>query len=196
VRRASAADIPALTEMLARAFEDDPVSEWASPPPGPRMRMLERFHGARLRHFLPHGEVWMTLGGEAAALWAPPGEWHSSPRENLELTRGMLTPSLLTRAPRVARGLLGVEKAHPAEPPHWYLSTLGTNPAAQGRGFGTAVLMPVLEQCDRDGVAAYLESSKRANVDYYARFGFRVTETLRLPSGPEVWLMWREPRDA
>ena len=106
----------------------------------------------------------------------------------------MLHPRLLRRAPLVGYGLLGVEKAHPPAPPHWYLATLGTEPAAQGRGLGTAVLTPVLEQCDRDGVAAYLECSKERNVDYYARFGFRATGELRLPRGPRVWPMWRDPR--
>jgi hypothetical protein len=52
----------------------------------------------------------------------------------------------------------------------------------------------VLEECDRDGIGAYLESSKESNIDYYARFGFRVTGTIRLPRGPLFWPMWRDPR--
>ena len=71
---------------------------------------------------------------------------------------------------------------------------LGTDPAAQGRGLGSAVLRPVLEQCDRDGVGAFLESSKERNIDFYARHGFRVTSEIRLPRGPLMWQMWRDPR--
>jgi hypothetical protein len=56
------------------------------------------------------------------------------------------------------------------------------------------VLQPVLEQCDADGIAAYLESSKERNIDFYARHGFRVTGELHLPRGPTMWLMWRDPR--
>jgi GNAT superfamily N-acetyltransferase len=194
VRRATEADLPVLGRMLARAFADDPVSVWSSPRERPRARMLERFHSARLRQLLPHGEVWMTAGGESGAIWAPPEGWKTTLREDLELTACMLSPRLLIRAPLVARGLLGVEREHPEQPPHWYLAVLGTDPAAQGRGLGTAVLEPVLNQCDRDGIAAYLESSKQRNVDYYARFGFRTTKTLRLPRGPQMWPMWRQPR--
>jgi ribosomal protein S18 acetylase RimI-like enzyme len=106
----------------------------------------------------------------------------------------MLHPRLWRRAPLVGYGLLGIERHHPPAPPHWYLATLGTEPAAQGRGLGSTVLAPVLEECDRDGVGAYLESSKERNLDYYARFGFRVTRELRLPRGPRVWLMWRDAR--
>ena len=87
-----------------------------------------------------------------------------------------------------------IEKHHPRNP-HYYLAVLGTEPAHQGKGIGSALMQPVLELCDREGVPAYLESSKERNVPYYRRHGFEVTEELHLPGrGPPVWLMWREPR--
>jgi len=55
------------------------------------------------------------------------------------------------------------------------------------------VLQPVLERCDSDGVWAFLESSKERNIDFYARHGFRVLGELRLPRGPIMWPMWRDP---
>lgn len=180
--------------MLTRAFADDPVARWSCPREELRPWMLERFHAARNRQMLRAGEIWMTAGGESAAVWAAPDRWRSSPADDLRFSRAMLRPALLRRAPLVAYGLLGLERRHPPRPPHWYLATLGTDPAAQGRGLGTAVLDPVLAECDRDGVGAYLESSKERNLDYYARFGFRVTEEVRLPRGPRTWLMWRDAR--
>jgi GNAT superfamily N-acetyltransferase len=179
--------------MLARAFEDDPVAEWVSPHRPTRLRMLERFQAARLRHMLPHGEVWMTEDGSAAAVWAPPEKGQMTPRHELETFAAVLKPRLLHRLPRVQRGMARLEKTHPHEP-HYYLAILGTEPAMQGQGLGTATLEPVLAQCDQDGIGAYLESSKERNVDYYARFGFRTTKVLHLPKGPNMWLMWREPR--
>jgi ribosomal protein S18 acetylase RimI-like enzyme len=71
---------------------------------------------------------------------------------------------------------------------------LGVEPECQGQGLGSAVLRPVLEQCDADGIGAYVESSKERNIDFYARQGFRVTAEPRLLRGPTVWTMWREPR--
>jgi len=156
--------------------------------------MLERFHGARLRHLLGDDEVWTDPTCSAAALWAPPERWRTTLRQDLELARGLVTPRLLRRLPLVSRGLLGLERRHPATPPHWYLATLGTAPEAQGRGLGSSVLAPVLARCDEDGVGAYLESSKEENLSFYARHGFRVTHEQRLPRGPRVWPMWREPR--
>ena len=173
---------------------DDPVAGWSCPPERLRSSVLERFQGARLRQLVQHEEIWTTADRCSAALWAPPERWKTTPRQDLELARGMLHPRLLPRAPRTIAGLLGMERQHPKQPPHWYLAVLGTDPSAQGRGLGSAVLQPVLERCDTDGVGAYLESSKESNIAFYARHGFRVTGEIRLPKGPSMWPMWRDPR--
>jgi ribosomal protein S18 acetylase RimI-like enzyme len=213
LRRATAADVPALARMLARAFMDDPVAQWSCAPQELREKVLERFHGARMRHLLGHDEIWITEELDSAAVWAPPRHWKTTVREDLALAGCLLYPRLLPRLPLVVSGFLGVERRHPRDrPPHWYLAVLGTEPSAQGQGLGSAVLGPVLEQCDGDGLGAYLESSqeevrkvpggpfgaylessKEANVSFYERFGFKVIEELRMPRGPKMWAMWRDP---
>lgn len=194
VRRATADDVPELARTLARAFHDDPIACWSCKPDRLRLRMLERFYAIRLRQVLRHDEVWVEEGLAGGALWLPPDRWRTTPREDAELARCQLHPRMLPRLPMVAWGFTGIERRHPPSPSHWYLAILGTDPAAQGRGIGSALLRAVLDRCDEDGVAAYLESSKEANIAFYARHGFRVTEEVRLPRGPQAWLMWREPR--
>ena len=193
IRRVTAADIPALGAMLMRAFLDDPVARWAWPPDALRPAALERFQATRIRQLLAHEEVWTTADLGSAALWAPPGHWHSSLRETFELVPCFLRPRLLLRLPRAAIGWELLERGHPKLPPHFYLAVLGTDPAAQGRGLGSKVLRGVLDQCDADGVGAFLESSKESNIAFYARHGFRVTEEVRLLGGPPMWRMWRDP---
>lgn len=192
VRRASAADVPALIEMLVRAFMDDPVAVWACRWEELRPQMLEGMYRARLRQMLAHDEVWTHPGLTSAALWVPPGRWKTTIRQDAALVRSFLNPRLLVRLPFLAVGLSGVQREHPRTPPHWYLSLLGTDPDAQGRGFGSAVLRPALERCDSEGVGAYLESSKPRNLDFYERQGFRITGELQLPRGPKMWPMWRD----
>jgi ribosomal protein S18 acetylase RimI-like enzyme len=194
LRHAGEDDVPALAQVLARAFMDDPVAMWSCRPDSLRAAVLDRFQATRLRQLLPYEQVWTTAERTCAALWAPPGHALTTPRDDLELARCMLHPRLVWRMPLVARGLLEIQRQHPADPPHWYLAVLGTDPSAQGQGLGSAILRPVLERCDADGVAAYLESSKERNIDFYARHGFRVTAELRLPRGPSVWPMWRDPQ--
>ncbi len=192
-RRATQEDVPALAAMLTRAFMDDPVAIWSCPPESLRPRVLERFQTARLRHLLLDEEVWTTPALNSAALWAPPQRWRTTLRQDAEIARSSLHPRLLARLPLVGFGLVGLERSHPQRPPHWYLAVLGTDPAAQGQGHGSAVLGGVLAQCDADGIGAYLESSKERNIDFYARHGFRVTREHRLPRGPKMWAMWRDP---
>jgi ribosomal protein S18 acetylase RimI-like enzyme len=196
IRRATKSDVPSLTRMLGRAFFDDPLAEWVCRSAALRPRVLASSHGVRLRQLLAHGEVWTTSDASSAALWAPPGRLQTTFVQNAALVRGFLHPRLLLRLPVLALGLTRIQRRHPHRPHHWYLSLLGTDPDAQGRGHGSAVLRPVLEICDGDGVGAYLESSQEHNLDFYARHGFRVTGELRLPRGPRVWTMWREPRVA
>lgn len=194
VRRAQAADLPALAGMLARAFHDDPVSEWSCPPARLRAKTLRRFFRARLIQLETLGEVWMAGELAAAALWAAPGRWRTTPAEDLQLAITQLHPLVVWRLPLVTYGLLGIERAHPRRPPHWYLAVLGTEPERQGHGLGSAALQPILERCDQDGIGAYLECSKERNIAFYGRHGFQVTGELRLPRGPLIYAMWREPR--
>lgn len=194
LRRATRADVPQLAAMLARAFQDDPVASWAYRPQQLRPRALERFQAARLRQLLAGEEVWTDSELSCAALWAQPKHWRMSFGEVAQLVPSFLHPRLIGRMPLVAVAWENLERLHPKDPAHWYLAVLGTDPPAQGRGLGSAVLGPVLERCDADGVAAYLESSKERNIDFYVRHGFRVLEELRLLRGPPMWKMWRDPR--
>jgi GNAT superfamily N-acetyltransferase len=194
VRPAEPDDVPALTRMLVRAYMDDPVAVWICRSSPLRARLLESLYSARVRAMLMDGGVWTNRERSSAAAWTPPGCERVGMRPDAALIGCLLNPRLAGRAPLLAAGLNRMRRRHPHTPPHWYLSLLGTDPNAQGHGFGSAVLQPALERCDADGVGAYLESSKPRNLDFYARHGFSVLGELRLPRGPTMWPMWREPR--
>lgn len=194
VRKATYADVDVVSRSLARAFEDDPVMEWLFPlSVRNRLDRLRRFFTLDMAKWnLRHDETWTTPELTGGALWAPPGKWKLS---TADVMRSMPTMARLLgpRLPVALQGLNQVERNHPHEP-HYYLAILGTDPAHQGKGVGGALLAPVLDRCDAEGLGAYLESSKERNVPYYRRFGFEVTKELPLPKGPPVWLMWRDPQ--
>lgn len=185
-------DIKPMAAALARAFDDDPVMAWAFGRGPRRLRRLRRFFTHEARRHRLHGEVLTTDGQEGAAYWDPPERWRVTWGQFLKQVPA-LAPMLGPRLPRVLRGLQVIEDAHPRQP-HWYLAVLGTDPPLQGKGVGARLLQPVLDRCDAQGLGAYLESSKEANLAYYARFGFTVTGEITLPHGPPLWPMWREPR--
>ena len=192
VRRAGKRDLRSVAAVLSRAFHDDPVMEWFFPDERRRAAYVERLFRVRVGALLKQDEVYTTDDHAAAAVWAQPGRWEMAPLEGLGFV-ARFAPMVRTRLPLLARGWMGVDRVHPKEP-HWYLAILGTEPSFQGRGVGSAVLQPVLDDCDRNEVPAYLESSKESNIAFYARHGFRVTDELTLPEGPKVWPMWRDPR--
>jgi ribosomal protein S18 acetylase RimI-like enzyme len=193
VREASAVDHAALTQSLVDAFLDDPVSCWSSPHPGARRKMLRSFFAAYLKAKQKYDLVWTDEDLTGAALWWPPGKWKNTISEDLALFPSMMRPRLFARAAMVGYGLNRTERLHPEKPDHFYLAAIGVAQAGQGRGIGSALMKPVLEICDRDGVPAYLEASKFENVAYYTRRGFRLTGETTLPRGPTVYLMWRDP---
>jgi len=187
IRQARPDEARALAPMFARAFLDDPVASWALPSARRREAQLRRFYTVRLATLLPEELSFCSEDHSGAALWAPPDRWREPPSE-------LLRYRIFTRS--LARFLIGgraIEQAHPREP-HYYLFSVAVDPAAQGRGLGGALMRPMLERCDAEGVPAYLESSKERNLPLYERHGFQVTRVLELFRGPPLWLMWREPR--
>jgi GNAT superfamily N-acetyltransferase len=85
-------------------------------------------------------------------------------------------------------------EGHPHDRPHWYLNVVSTLPSRQGQGLGAAVLRPILEHADADGMPCYLESTNPRNRTLYYRQGFEAMGELPLEDGPTMLQMWREPR--
>ncbi|MFI5042231.1 MAG: GNAT family N-acetyltransferase [Acidimicrobiales bacterium] len=190
---AGSADTEPLGDVLQAAFWDDPVFVWMLPDEASRARRAARVFMLLLRaHYMPMRTVWTTPDHAGAALWAPPG--HAIiPTAAMIKRSPALVQALGRHTFRVLRGLDHIDRQHPKDP-HWYLGVLGTAPPHQGKGVGSALMAPVLERCDDDGIPAYLESSKEANIAFYRRHGFEVTGEIRVPGGPVLWPMWREPR--
>ena len=194
VRHATSDEMPALARVLTRAFADDPVTAWVFPDEADRLARLARFYGDL---FLPRmavgrDEIYTDEDQLGIASWTPPGQGETSALETLRLLPAMA--ALWGRwLPRAVRTLAYMESRFPKEP-HWHLPFLGVAPEAQGQGLGSALMRPILDRSDREGVPAYLEASTPRSRELYLRHGFVVLDDMRLPGGgPPLWRMWREP---
>ena len=196
VRPASPEDIPRIADALAEAFAHDPPMMWFTPEHehSERVERLKPYFRALVgKLHLPHGEVWVCEDPVGAAAWVEPGKWPFTTWQR----RGVIPVELRTfgRHPlRTLRGVEAIERNHPKDP-HWYLEYIGVERAGQGRGTGSELLQPMLDRCDADGAAAFLNAGSERSRDLYARHGFEVTERFELPDGgPPLWRMWRNPR--
>jgi GNAT superfamily N-acetyltransferase len=189
-------EIQAVADVLAEAFYDDPVMAWVFRDDAKRMRRLQDAFAFWTEHIWnPHGHCYAHERMAGASLWLPPNTWHLGLLAQLRLMPGMIATTRGSIV-RLMRLLNLMESKHPHDD-HYYLALVGVAPAWQGRGFGAALMRPVLERCDADGLPAYLEASTERNRALYERHGFEVVEEIHAPGGgPPLWRMWRQPRGA
>jgi GNAT superfamily N-acetyltransferase len=194
VRRATPDDVEPMAAQLARAFFDDPVIGHIFRNEKRRPAGLRAFFSTQMKaDYLPFGGCYTNDEHTGSGIWAPSGKPYMTGLRGITILLPVL-PFVVTHMKTTLQLLTLIEKEHPKEP-HWYLATLGTEPALQGKGVGSALMQPALTQCDQEGYGAYLESSKERNVPFYRRHGFEVSQVLDLPGGgPKLWTMWRPPR--
>lgn len=86
-----------------------------------------------------------------------------------------------------------------SEKGYWFCNIVTVLPEAQGKGVGRALVEEVLAKCDRDGLDAYLESSKKVpNIAIYEKFGFELAREMDCDDNGEkitLYCMLRKPRN-
>jgi len=184
------------SEVLSRAFRDDPEIVQFVPDATKRQRLLRSLFRVSLAHALRHGEVYtISPAVEGVAVWLPSAASRSSlwallRSGGLRLLFGtgwgflckMKEDDDFVR--RLRRQLA------PAD--HLYLALLGVDPEFQGKGYASRLLKPVLARLDAEKTPAYLETSVEDYVAMYRHFGFEVIEETKLPgSGAKMWVMLR-----
>jgi len=185
--------------VASRAFYTDPFFIFLSKESILRARGLMLFMRANLRHW--KGGRIVTVRDEndrvvGAAAWLPTGVYPQSVGEQLAQTPGTIR-ALYRRPKALVHGLkfLSAIAKHHVNEPHWYLFLLIADPEVQRRGIGALLLNEALEQVDREGVSAYLETQKVENLAYYRRFGFELQNTITpIDGGPSLYAMVRPAR--
>jgi len=192
-------ETPAVIATLGRAFYDDPLFGYFVPNLLHQTKGLLGFMNGAVKDAAPFGEVWVAHADgkvAASAVWLPPGAYPRSAQREV-MTNIRAVPAFARAGGRVRDSLkllAAVDKAHKdIGGPHFYLGVLGTDPLYQRTGAGSAVIAPVLQRCDEQGLPAYLETQKEENLAYYARHRFQVVRKLELAPCPPVWTLLRDP---
>jgi ribosomal protein S18 acetylase RimI-like enzyme len=182
------------SEVLARAFFDDPAWVWLIPDRDKRTQLLPWLF--RIGFESTNADVYATAGAiQGAARWLPPGR--PSMRVSTTLRALVAVPLRLGGAtgPFLAYGRAVEQlRAEVAPGPHWYLAGIGVDPVAQRRGIGAALLAPGVDAAARDRLPAVLLTNNEVNLAFYEANGFRVVKKGSTPKdGPDAWAMVRDP---
>jgi GNAT superfamily N-acetyltransferase len=191
VRLAHLGDRVALTVNVAAAFAHDPA--WAFFLGADYDRLAPVFAGALFDTRVGSGSVWVSTDLAAVAMWEKFGGDNVHAVEAEQVWKEYRAVVGSPTSDRLAEYERALDEVRPSSP-YWYLGVLATRPDRQGEGLATAVMTPVLDRADRDGVDCCLETSTIANRAFYQRRGFTHVTTVHIGSGPPTWWLRRPPQ--
>jgi len=171
---------------VTAGFSTDPVARWFYPNPDDYFRWFPKFVRAFAGAAVADNTAFCTANYSGAALWLKPGA-HPDEEAMVKLVADSI-PSY--RHADIFELFERMGSGHPQEP-HWYLPMIGVDPFQQGKGIGSSLMLEALNQCDIEGLPAYLESSNPRNISLYRRFGFEIVGEIRVGDIPPLIPMLR-----
>ena len=171
--------------MIAQAFLDDPFIAFMLPIKAGRIQTLVRF-------FRIYGEINIQNGrgyGSGEPLQGV-AYWKTPEQASLSISvksLGKFLPLLFTMYPigyiRAKAVFAHTENLHQryVPEPHYHLDNLGVLPSAQGKGWSSKLIRPILARADQQKAMTYTETTTRGNVALYQHFGFRCMEEKPVP---------------
>jgi ribosomal protein S18 acetylase RimI-like enzyme len=182
--------LSALASVLGRAFAVEPMMRWPLGESNDVEERLIRAFELFMEDPIRLGMVWEAGAATGALIWIPADQMDAVSDGNLAMRRVYERED---GARRFDRFWAWVESKHPDEPLA-LLDSVAVEPAAQGRGIGSALIRFGLERAQTAGSGAWIETGNPRNVPLYQRQGFRVVEDADAPGGgPHIWFMRWDP---
>jgi GNAT superfamily N-acetyltransferase len=191
-----------IAEVFFASMQDDPMYCYMFHEISNHDKYLVAFWKALVHYSIVNGEVYSTKDLNAGACWLLPSKCKFT-LSRLALSKFQL-PLAVFSFPSLARNramgifdyLDKVQRNCIAEP-HYYLMALGVSPHMQGKGIGSKLIEPVLQQADAMGYKCYLETETEINVKFYEKNGFHVEQEFIVPKhGLKYWAMVRNPKNS
>jgi ribosomal protein S18 acetylase RimI-like enzyme len=177
-------DVDRASEVLGRAFFDDPDIMKILPDDGVRKGKLKHFFRCFLKFGILYGEVYAPSSDlEGISVWV-----HSSTKDMTfwrNVRSGFL--GLMFKVSGKALSIFGkygkqMDEATKSviNEEHWFLFIIGVDPEHQRKGYGKKMIEPMLNRIDGEKLPIMLDTNKQNNVGYYEKFGFEVVKTYKV----------------
>jgi GNAT superfamily N-acetyltransferase len=186
VEQLTRADEGAAVATLSAAFADYELLVRLCPDAARRPRVTRAFCRFLFRSAVRVGGAFGTPDRAAVVCsWPAGAEW---PSLWDEVRAGWLSFAwamglTATRQMRRWEHEFDASRAEHVPGPHCYVPLLGVRPGSQGKGLSRAVMRPVFDRADREGVPVYLETVPEANVAIYTKLGFELVGRRELSGG-------------
>ncbi|MFC1948799.1 GNAT family N-acetyltransferase [Chloroflexota bacterium] len=183
--------IKPVADMLARAFQDDPIFVSCIPDADERTGKLPHIYRMNVSYGILYGEVYAVSPAlEAVAIWVPPGPTGAWLRRTVRAGGLSVAFRIGWRANRrfahFNKYFKAMQERNTPER-YWYLDMLGVAPVFQGKGCASRLLRPMFDRIDLENLPCYLSTANPNNVPIYQHFGFRLMEQMTVP-GMDVTL--------
>ncbi|MDC2964348.1 GNAT family N-acetyltransferase [Gammaproteobacteria bacterium] len=190
VHEAKIADKKKILSTACLAFGSDPFTRWIMPE---AQSYLDNYQDLVdiycCEKSLQESTTFVIEGCSGAAIWLPPGVFGDTQEISGWISQNVREQRIET----LEKVLDELDKYHPKTNRCWYLALLAVDPALQGIGLGSIMMMHVNRLLDNTGSQGYLESSNAKNISLYQRHGYEVMGEIKVGDCPVVTPMLREP---
>lgn len=194
VQTLDGADVEAAAGVLGRGMRDNPLHVGAL---GESEARREQALTGVFRAFLAlevaqKGKVLGALRGDTlvgVCGMMRPGCCQLSPGEKIGLLPKLVAHCGLRGTGKLL-GQFGNWAKHDMKEPHWHLGPVGIERELQGQGIGSLLMREFNALVDAEHCAAWLETDKEQNVEFYRKHGFEVSAEDEV-NGVKNWFMAR-----
>lgn len=196
--RLTKAQLKQAAQMVARAFQDDPLYICLLPDAEERKKILPYFYQFGIRFRVLYGEIYATSQKlEGIVAWIRSEKIEKTLWKNLRAGwfsfSRKVDKEFISRRQSIAKFSDMKHKLH-APFRHWYLSPIAIDSNHQGKGYASILMKPMLDRIDQELLPCYLEAYNEKNIPIYEHYGFKLLEKSTIPGiNLSHWAMLREP---
>ena len=195
-------DLHATASVLAAAFHDNPAYCYMHPRVETRAYDITSFFLRNLSWRVHLNLTWIACDADGQVVGTttlePPG---GVPHSTAQLLRHWLFPTLRAQGAHTVSRIARTDSAFAQHYrrlsgglPYWHVHAVAVDPAAQGRGVGSALLTHVMTQLDRlrleQHAPVLLSTQRERNLGLYRKFGFELRAD-HVFHGYRSWFMQR-----